>query len=149
MIWIDGDACPREIKEIVYRVSQKNKIHVTFVANKYQKIPNSKLIKIHVVDKGFDKADEYITSNINKDDIVITADIPFAAEVIKKEAHIVTPAGSLLDQRNINERLSMRNFFEDLRSSGTYNSRAKGLSSQNIRNFANAIDKLLAKIEKK
>jgi len=149
MIWIDGDATPRDVKEIVYSTARRLKLDVTIVCNKYQKIPTLKWVKLVVVEKGIDKADEYIVQRACEHDVVITADIPFASEVISKKAHVLTPSGEYLDQNNITERLSMRNFFDTLRSSTQFHSQTPTFSNQQRKEFANAMDSLITRIIKK
>jgi uncharacterized protein len=148
MIWIDADACPRQVKEVVYNTSQRHNIPVTLVANSYQKIPKYNWIKLMVVSKGLDKADEHIIEHIKPQEIVITADIPFAAEAITKNAYVITPSGNLLDKDNINERLAMRNLLEGLRSSGNIQTKTKALSSQTNKKFADALDSLIVRVMK-
>ena len=144
MIWIDGDACPRQIKEVVYRTSEREQLEVTVVANSYQKLPKYNKIKLVIVSAGLDKADEHIIEKIKPQEIVITADIPFAAEAISKKAYVITPSGEELNKDNIGERLSMRNFFDELRSSGQHSTRNAEFNPQQKRNFANAFDRILS-----
>jgi len=145
-IWIDADACPLPAKEIIYRYAFKWNIEITLVANSHQKIPKFHSIKLVVVAKGLDVADHYICQNIMPDDIVITADIPLASDIIKANAHVITPKGETLDTRNISERLSVRNFFDHLRSSGQHHSRSASYDNGHKKAFAASIDKLVTKL---
>ncbi|NRA45100.1 MAG: YaiI/YqxD family protein [Oligoflexales bacterium] len=145
-IWIDADACPIPAKEIVYRYAFKWNIEVILVANNHQKIPKFHCIKLIVVPKGLDVADHYICQNVAADDIVITADIPLASDLIKEKAHVITPKGEALDTRNISERLSVRNFFDHLRSSGQHHSRSASYDNGHKKAFAASIDRLVTRL---
>ena len=145
-IWIDADACPIPAKEIIYKYAFKWNIEVILVANSHQKIPKFHCIKIIVVPKGLDVADHYICQNVVPDDIVITADIPLASDIINAKAHVITPKGEALDTRNISERLSVRNFFDHLRSSGQHHSRSASYDNGHKKAFAASIDRLVTKL---
>ena len=147
-IWIDADACPIPAKEVVYKYAFNRSIPVTLVANSYQKIPKFHLINLVVVPKGLDVADHYIHQNIATHDIVITSDIPLASDVIKKNAFIVTPKGEYLNEGNISERLSVRNFFDHLRSSGQHHSRSGEYHNGHKKAFAASLDKLVAQCQR-
>ncbi|MFK7826608.1 MAG: YaiI/YqxD family protein [Oligoflexales bacterium] len=145
-IWVDADACPIPAKEIIYRYAFKWNIDIILVANSHQKIPKFHSIKLVVVPKGLDVADHYICQHIIQDDIVITADIPLAADIIEAKAHVITPKGETLDTRNISERLSVRNFFDHLRSSGQHHSRSASYDNGHKKAFAASIDKLVTRL---
>jgi uncharacterized protein len=148
VIWIDGDACPRQIKEIIYKTSERKQLDVMVVANSYQKLPKYNKIKLKIVSQGLDKADEHIIEKIKPQEIVITSDIPFAAEAIAKGAFVITPTGDELTKENINERLSLRNFFDELRSSGQHSSKNPEFNPQQKRKFANAFDRIITMVLK-
>jgi uncharacterized protein YaiI (UPF0178 family) len=117
-IWIDGDACPVLVKELVFKTSEKRGVPVTLVANSPMYIPRSQLISIVVVDKKFDEADKHIVDSSVKGDLVITADIPLASILIDKQVLAMNPRGKIYTPENVKEELSMRNLREELRSGG-------------------------------
>lgn len=142
-IWVDADACPKVIKEILFRAAERTQIEVTLIANQHIAKPSSKFIKAIKVDQGFDEADNYIAQRVAEFDLVITADIPLAAEVIEKGALALNPRGELYDQDNIRQRLSMRNFMEEMRSTGENLGGPAPLTQSDRQKFANALDRLL------
>lgn len=144
-IWVDADACPNMIKEILYRAAERKQLLLTLVANRFLTIPPSKVISAVQVPGGFDVADNYIVKHLQQDDLVITADIPLAAEVITKNAHAINPRGELYTKENIKERLAMRDFMEELRSTGQSAEGPSPLGLRDKQDFANALDRLLAK----
>ena len=117
-IWVDADACPGAIKEILFRAAQRTKLPVTLVANHYIKTPPSKLITFVQVTQGFDVADDEIVKRCTAGDLVITSDIPLADEVISKGCLALSPRGELFTKENIKSRLNVRDFMDTLRSSG-------------------------------
>ena len=117
-IWVDADASPKAVKEILYRASERTKIPVTFVANQFLEVPRSSLIFAVKVASGFDVADNYIVEHSNKGDIAITQDIPLAAELVAKGCVVLNPRGERYTKENVRERLNMRDFMDSLRSSG-------------------------------
>lgn len=143
-IWIDADACPKAIKEIIFKAGFRVKIPIILVANSYLSIPQSELIKLIIVDKGTDVADQYIVDNVSKNDLVITADIPLADLVVKKEALALNPRGEIYTEENIGEILSMRNFMKDLRDGGQVTGGPSSLGPKDIQNFANSLNKILS-----
>lgn len=143
-IWVDADACPKVIKEILFRVAQRTNIQLTLVANQYISHPPSKFIRAIQVPGGFDVADNKIVELANAGDIVVTADIPLAADVIAKGAHALDPRGELYSKENIGQRLGMRNFMHELRSSGVQTGGAAALDQRDRQAFANQLDRLLA-----
>ncbi len=147
-IWVDADACPNAVKQVIYKVALRRKIHVTLVANQFMRIPKSDLFNFIQVGHGFNEADEKIVELIDKNDLVITADIPFASDVIKKEAIALNPRGELYTEDNIQARLSMRDFMETLRMGGMINGGPAPLDKHNIQDFTNALDKYLTQAEK-
>ena len=142
-ILIDADACPGVIKEILFRAAERTKRHLVLVANHPVYIPPSQFIRMHQVESGFDVADNEIVKRLVKGDLVITSDIPLAAEVIKKEGFVLSPRGELYTQENIGARLSMRDFMEALRSSGVDTGGLSALNQNDRKSFANQLDKLL------
>lgn len=144
-IWVDADACPVVIKEILYRATNRAQISLTLVANQMLRVPPSPWIRALQVPGGFDVADQRIALEANSGDLVVTADIPLAAQVIAKGATVIDPRGELLTEANIQERLAMRNFMDGLRSSGVDTGGPAALSSSDRQAFANQVDRLLAK----
>ena len=142
-IWIDADACPNTIKEILFRAAIKRKIGMTLVANNVITVPASSHIKTIKVDKGLDVADREIVKQLEKGDLVITADIPLAADVIEKKGHALNPRGEFYSEENIRERLSMRNFMDELRSSGIETGGPPALGPKDKQAFANQLDRFL------
>ena len=117
-IWVDADACPKVIKEILYRAADREKVMITFVANQRLSIPASPYLRTLQVSAGFDVADNEIVQRANQDDLVITADIPLAAEVIEKGAIALNPRGERYTESTIRERLNIRDFMDTMRASG-------------------------------
>lgn len=144
-IWVDADACPAVIKEILYRVAERTKLPVTLVANQWLKTPPYPSIKAIQVPKGFDVADNYIVDQATSGDLVITADIPLAAGAIAKGALALNPRGELYSKENIQQTLDMRNFMETLRNSGVETGGPAAFSQADRQAFANQLDRLLAK----
>lgn len=144
-IWVDADACPKVIKEILFRVADRLQIQTTLVANKLLYCPPSQFIRAMQVPSGFDVADNRIVEMTQAGDLVITADIPLAAAVIAKGGHVLDPRGELYTRDTIQERLSMRNFMDSLRSSGVETGGPPALSQSDRQAFANQLDKFLAK----
>ena len=144
-IWVDADACPKVIKEILYRAAQRVGVELILVANQGLQVPRSPLIRSVQVPAGFDVADNYIAEQVGSGDLVVTADIPLAAEVIEKEALALNPRGELYTEANIRQRLTMRDFMEEMRSSGMVSGGPPPLGQKERQAFANALDRLLAK----
>jgi len=144
-IWIDADACPGVIKEILYRACGRKQIELILVANQPLKVPPSPIIRTVQVPAGFDVADNYIVQNMSPGDLVITADIPLADEVIDAEGHAINPRGDFYTKENIKQRLTMRNFMEELRSTGQVSGGPSPLNHTDRQAFANALDRFLAK----
>ena len=142
-IWIDADACPKPIKEIVYRAAERLGILLTLVANQPLFPPRSAWIKTLQVPQGFDVADNEIVRRIAAGDLVITGDIPLAAAVIARGAHALNPRGELYSADNVRELLSMRDFMDTLRSTGVQTGGPSPLSQADRQAFANRLDQLL------
>lgn len=143
-IWIDADACPKVIKDIVFRASERLKLPVVLVANHYQPKPPSPLVRAIVVEAGFDVADNTIVRESEAGDLVITSDIPLAAELVEKKVHALNPRGELYTRENVRQRLNMRDFLDTLRASGTQTGGPPPLSPADRQRFGNALDKWLA-----
>lgn len=144
-IWVDADACPVVIKEILFRAAERKQIPLTLVANKVMQTPKSPFITSKQVGHGFDVADDYIAEQVRPGDIVITADIPLAAEVLDKGGTAINPRGERYTNETIRQRLGMRDFMDTLRSSGIHTGGPPPLNQTDRRNFANELDRLLAK----
>lgn len=143
-IWVDADACPVVIKEILYRAAERAQIVTTLVANKLLRTPPSPYLRAIQVEAGFDVADNRIVQELAAGDLVITADIPLASEVIENNGHALNPRGEFYSKENIQERLTMRNFMEELRASGVETSGPSAFSSADRKTFAAQLDKFLA-----
>lgn len=144
-IWVDADACPVVIKEILYRAAKRTEILVTLVANQPLQVPPSEFIKTVRVSSGFDVADNEIVKRANEGDLVITSDIPLAAEIIEKGAHALNPRGELYSASTIKSILNMRDFMDTLRSSGVQTGGPPPLSQSDRQAFANHLDTFLTK----
>ncbi len=147
-IWVDADACPRVIKDILYRAAQRTEVMTTLVANQALQTPPSPWIKSVQVASGFDVADNYIVQALEPGDLVITADIPLASEAIDKDAQCINPRGQHYTKANIKQRLAMRDLMEELRSTGDVHGGPPPLNQQDRQAFANVLDRLLAKYQK-
>jgi uncharacterized protein len=143
-IWVDADACPKAVKDILFRVAERTTITITLVANQYLQTPPSRYIKLLQVKSGYDVADNEIVKKVSAGDLVITGDIPLAYEVIGKGGHAINPRGERYTQDTIKERLAMRDFMDTLRASGIDTGGPSALNSRDIQAFANQLDKLLA-----
>ena len=142
-IWVDADACPGAVKEILFRAAERTGIQVTLVANQTLRTPKSKFVRSVVVERTFDAADHWICANIEADDLVITADVPLAAEAVEAGATALNPRGELYTKDNVRERLNMRDMMEDLRSSGMVSGGPSTFGSREKQAFANQLDKYL------
>lgn len=144
-IWVDADACPKVVKEILFKTSIRLKIPLVLVANSYMNIPHHELISFVKVESGADVADMYIAEHVELQDLVITADIPLAAEVVGRGTLAINPRGELYDEENIGERLSMRDFMQELRDGGLVTGGPEAFGPKDKQNFANSLNKILAK----
>ena len=144
-IWVDADACPVVIKEILFRAAIRAELPLTLVANAALGIPRSQWIRTVQVPRGFDVADNHIVSVVVPGDLVITADIPLAAAVVEKDALALNPRGELYTRANVRELLDMRNFMDTLRGSGVETGGPRAFSHTDRQTFANQLDRLLAK----
>jgi uncharacterized protein YaiI (UPF0178 family) len=143
-IWVDADACPVVIKDILFRASERTAVELTLVANQPVRIPPSRYIDLLQVKPGFDVADNEIVKRLSAGDLVITSDIPLAAEVIEKGAHALSPRGELYSADTIRARLNMRDFMDTLRASGINTGGPPALSQSDRKSFANHLVAFLA-----
>jgi hypothetical protein len=148
-IWVDADACPVVIKDILFKAANRAKIMTTLIANHYIKIPPSPFIKFVQVQNGFDIADDEIVKRVQKSDLVITSDIPLADEVITKLALALSPRGELYSKENIKSRLNIRDFMDTMRASGLHTGGPSALSQTDRQNFANHLDRIIQQAQKK
>ena len=144
-IWVDADACPNVIKDILFRAAERRQIAMTLVANQLIRTPPSRFITALQVPAGFDMADEKIARHLQPGDLVITADIPLAAAVIERGGHALDPRGDFYTPDNIRERLTMRNFMDGLRSSGVETGGPSRLNHGDRQAFANQLDRFLTR----
>lgn len=144
-IYVDADACPKVIKETLFRAANRKQVMLVLVANHAISVPPSPFIKSLQVPAGFDIADDEIVKLCAAGDLVITADIPLAAEVIAKGAEVVSPRGEVLSKANIGARLNMRDFMDTMRSSGEHTGGPAPLNQRDRQQFANALDRYLAR----
>lgn len=145
-ILVDADACPSVIKDILFRVADRLEIQVTLVANKLLRTPPSRFVRSVQVPAGFDVADREIVLLAQAGDLVITADIPLAADVLEKGGHALNPRGEFYTEDNIRQHLSMRQFMDELRGSGVDTGGPAPFSQSDSRNFANQLDRYLRKL---
>lgn len=145
-IWVDADACPVVVKDILFRAAKRWQRPLTLVANQMLYTPPSPLIKAVQVPRGFDVADDYIVQHVSAGDLVITGDIPLAAQLVEKEAHVLSPRGERFTADNIGERLSIRDMLEEMRGAGVETGGPAAFSSSDQREFANALDRLMVKL---
>ena len=145
-IWVDADACPRAIKEILYRAAERVGLPLTLVANQPLHVPRTELIRSVRVGAGFDVADNYIVQQAEAGDLVITADIPLAAEAVAKGCLAINPRGELYTEDNVRQRLNMRDFMDDLRGCGVDTGGPPALTKRDRQAFADQLDRLLAKM---
>jgi uncharacterized protein YaiI (UPF0178 family) len=144
-IWVDADACPNVIKDILFRAASRAHVSLTLVANQLLRTPPSPYIKAIQVPSGFDVADSKIVQQLQPGDLVITADIPLAALVIEKGGHALNPRGEFYTTENIRERLAVRNFMDELRNTGVNTGGPAVLSLSDRQAFANQLDRFLTK----
>lgn len=142
-IWVDADACPAVIKEILIRASRRTLLPLTFIANHAIKVPADNQIQFIQVASGFDMADNEIASRVQAKDLVITADIPLANDVIDRGGICLSPRGELMDKSNIAARLTMRNFMDTMRSSGVDTGGQNAFNHRDRMQFANQLDKII------
>ncbi|MGD9602737.1 MAG: YaiI/YqxD family protein [Gammaproteobacteria bacterium] len=144
-IWVDADACPVVVREILFRAAERTEIQVTLVANAFLRVPESPYIRFLKVPRGFDVADQRIGAELATGDLVVTADIPLAAIVIEQGGHALSPRGELFTADNIRSLLSLRDFMDTLRSSGVRTGGPPPLSASDRKAFADALDRFLTR----
>ena len=145
-IWVDADATPRPVKEMLFRAAGRTGIEVVFVANQPIHLPRTPGLRLVVVGKGFDVADDYIVEHVEAGDLVITQDIPLAAAVVDKGATALENRGEVIDEDNAQSRLQMRDFMESMRNAGEELGGPKAFSDRDKHRFAGALDRWLAKV---
>ncbi|WP_261844538.1 YaiI/YqxD family protein [Aliamphritea ceti] len=148
-VWVDADACPNVIKDILYRAAERKQVPTVLVANQFLRVPQSAYIRSVQVAAGFDVADNYIAAHCLGDDLVITADIPLAAEVVEKGVLAINPRGELYTAENIRQRLNMRDFMAELRDAGMVSGGPPKLGQTDRQQFANQLDRLLTRLLRK
>lgn len=148
-IWVDADACPRAIKEILFRAAERRRVQLTLVANKALHCPRSPYLHAIKVPMGFDEADHRIVQLMQPGDLVVTGDIPLAAAVVAKGGHVLGPRGEQFTEENIQERLAMRNLMDQLRSEGLEAGGPAALGKGDRQEFANGLDQLLTRYFKR
>jgi uncharacterized protein YaiI (UPF0178 family) len=144
-IWVDADACPQVVKEILFRAAERAQVLTTLVANATLRTPASAFIRSVRVNKGFDVADHWIVQQMQSGDLVITADIPLAAAVIARGAHALDPRGELYSEDNVQERLAVRNLLQELRSTGEILGGPAPFGQSDRQRFANHLDRFLTR----
>ena len=143
-LWVDADACPRPIKDILFRLADRREILVTLVANQGMRLPESDFVKLIQVGAGADIADDEIVNQCEAGDLIITADIPLAARVVDKGAVALDPRGKMYDKNNIGQILDMRNFMDELRGSGVETGGPNSFGQKEKMKFANELDRFIA-----
>ena len=146
-IWVDADACPAPIKDILYRAAERAKIAMTLVANKLLRVPPSPYIRAVQVARGIDVADSHIVRGLAAGDLVVTADIPLAADVIAKGGHALNPRGEFYSPENIQERLALRNYLDELRGAGERTGGPPAFDNTDRKRFADRLDRFLARLK--
>jgi len=145
VVWVDADACPAQIKEILFRAAERTQIRTVLVANHALRVPKSRFIEARQVETGFDVADARILSALSAGDLVVTADVPLAAHVVAAKAFALNPRGTLYTADNVQDHLARRNFMDALRSSGERTRGPAALSKADIQQFSNELDKFLTR----
>ena len=145
-IWVDADACPVAVKEILFRASERLQISLTLVANRPLRTPPSRFVRMVQVPRGFDVADGEIAGRLERGDLVVTADIPLAAEVIARGGHALNPRGEFYTPDNIRERLALRNFLEEQRGSGVQTGGPPPLDRTDLKRFADQLDRFFTRL---
>jgi len=148
-IWVDADACPAVLKEILYKAAERNQIQLTLVANNLFRIPKSSFIKFLQVPHGQDVADNEIVKRLEPGDLAVTADIPLAARVVQEGGVALNPRGEVYTEENVSERLSTRDFLDSLRSSGIETGGPSAFDSRDKQAFANSLDYMITKQKNK
>lgn len=147
-IWVDADACPLPIREIIIRTSLRLELEVVFVANQSIRVPKSDLLRVITVREGADIADHTIVAEMQPDDVVITSDIPLAARVVEKNGIAIGSRGEVFDANSVQSRLASRNVMEHLRSAGVETNGPRPLSQKDVQNFSNSLDRTMTRLLK-
>lgn len=147
-IWVDADACPLVIREIIIRTGLRLELEVVFVANQSIRVPKSELLRVITVRDGADIADHTIVAQMQSDDIVITSDIPLAARVVEKNGIAIGSRGEVFDANSVQSRLASRNVMEHLRSAGVETDGPRPLSPKDVQNFSNSLDRIMTRLLK-
>jgi len=148
-VWIDGDACPARVKEFIYKASERTGVSVTLVANAAMRIPHSPKIRLVVVSGDFDAADHHIVANATAEDLVVTADVPLASELIDKGAVVINSRGTIYTPENVKDSLSVRNLMQELRGGGIIQGGPSAYGDKDFNRFANSFDRELTRLLKK
>lgn len=144
-VWVDADACPKAIKEVLFRAAEKRQVTLTLIANQFLRVPPSKFISTVQVAAGFDVADNAIVERLSPGDLVITADIPLADEVIQKGGTALTPRGTLYTRENIKDHLTRRDILDELRGTGVMTGGPPALDRKDVQAFSNGLDRFLTR----
>lgn len=145
-IWIDNDGCPRPVREVVLKAAERRSVAVVVVGNSFMRLPPSPLFRMQVVSGAFDAADHYIIEHVAAGDMVVTADIPLAAQIVAKDAKAVTPRGQVIEAHNAGELLATRNLLSELRGAGEVQGGPAAYGEGDKKRFANAFDRLLTSL---
>ncbi len=145
-LWIDNDACPKRVREVILKSVQQLEIPTVFVSNQFMHLPKKDFIKSICVSSDFDAADDYIAEHVKKNDLIITADIPLADRVVATEATVISPRGEILDKETIKERLAIRNLNQEFRSAGEIHGGPRSISDKDIKRFASCYDRWVTKL---
>ena len=145
VVWVDADACPTQIKEILFRAAERVQVNTVLVANHALRVPKSRFIKAKQVESGFDVADARILADLSAGDLVVTADVPLAAQAVTANAFALNPRGTFYTPDNVQDHLARRNFMDALRSSGETTRGPPALNKTDIQTFANELDKFLTR----
>jgi len=149
VVWVDADACPAQIKEILFRAAERVQVQTVLVANHALRVPKSRFVQARQVESGFDVADARIIATLTAGDLVITADVPLAAQVVAAKAFALNPRGTLYTPDNVQDHLARRNFMDALRSSGETTRGPAPLNKTDIQAFANELDRFLTRYRKR
>ncbi len=144
-LWVDADACPNTVKEILYRAAERTALELVLVANQPLRVPRAHNVRLVQVAAGFDGADKRIVAEVASGDLVVTADVPLAAAVVERGATALNPRGELYTADNVRERLAMRNLMDELRGAGQLTGGPKPIDARDRQAFANALDRFLAR----
>ncbi len=144
-LWVDADACPREMHDLLELTAMRKKVRAVFVANAHRSVFASEYIQFQLVPQGADKADDYIVEHASGEDIAVTADIPLAARLVEKGVYVLDPRGEEMTAATIGDRLAMRNLMEELRGAGLASGGPKEMDKRDAQRFANALDRAVTK----